>query len=202
MVWSLCSALHSLGRRVRGDTRPRVASYAVFTRVLHAAHEVHSRLAMSTSKAGWRGRVIGIGVTAIAASQITGCVTRSPIAPSAVSTSRGTNLELVLSDQTRVSLDNAVSSDNSLCGVVQHCVGPSCVHVRVDECVDKKDVVTLKERKVNGTGIAVGVVAGVALTVGAIMLATSSSRPSGGSTGGSSGGSSGGSWTLSRRGTR
>ena len=144
---------------------------------------------MSTSKAGWRGRVIGIGVTAIAASQITGCVTRSPIAPSAVSTSRGTNLELVLSDQTRVSLDNAVSSDNSLCGVVQHCVGPSCVHVRVDECVDKKDVVTLKERKVNGTGIAVGVVAGVALTVGAIMLATSSSRPSGGSTGGSTGGS-------------
>ena len=143
---------------------------------------------MSHSKA-WCKRAIGSCAAAFIASQITGCANREPIAPNAVPRSGRTDLEIVLADGTSVRLDDAKSSGESLCGVVYQCLGPSCGRVRVDHCVANQEVVTLKERKMTDTAVAVGVtgaVLGVALTVAAIAAASSSSRGGGPSSGGSS----------------
>lgn len=127
----------------------------------------------------WGGRAIAICVAAFIASQVTGCTKREPITPSAVPTSGNADLEIVLADGTSVRLDDAKGSGEGLCGVVHQCLGPSCGRVRVDHCVAKQDVVTLKERKMSDTAVAVGVtgaVLGVALTVAAIAAASSSPK--------------------------
>lgn len=149
---------------------------------------------MSTSKT-WGGRATAIGLAALLASQISGCTKREPISPSAVPTSRGADLEMVLADGTSVRLDDAVSSGESFCGSVHQCIGPRCRNVRADHCVAKQDVVTLKERSMNEAGVAVGIMGaaiGVGLTVAAIAAASSSSRTSGTTGGGSSGTSTNG----------
>lgn len=178
--------MHSLGRRLRAHARTRAVS--------HAAHEVHSRLAMSTTKA-WGGRVMGICVIALAAGHVTGCVSRERVSPSAVPTSGdGADLQVVLADGTGLHLDGSHTTAEGICGVPSHCLGPSCARIRVDRCVPKEDVVSLKERKVNTAGIALGAAGatiGAVLVVAAVVAASSSSR-TGGSGGSSSSSSSNG----------
>ncbi len=115
------------------ENEPAVARQAVYDvassggrafAVSRAAREVHTRLAMSTSKT-WGGRAIAIGVAVLAASQVIGCTRREPISPDAVRTSGRADLEVVLADGTSVRLDDASSSGDRLCGKVYHFHSPS-----------------------------------------------------------------------------
>jgi hypothetical protein len=141
---------------------------------------------MSTSKT-WGGRWLGVCVATCLA---TGCVTKEPIAASAVPTSGDANLELLLADGTNIRLDDATSSDERLCGVVYSCLGPSCKRVRVDRCVAKQDVVSLKERKANTAAIGMGVAGAVVGTALIVAAVASTSSGSGGTTSGGSSSSS------------
>jgi hypothetical protein len=115
----------------------------------------------------------------LAAGQLTGCMKREPISPDAVPTAgAGTTLEVALLDGTGLHLDEAHATGDSFCGEPSHCNGPSCAHIRLDGCVAKQDVVSLRTRKVDGAAVAMGATGAAIAVVGVVALAVASSSSS------------------------
>jgi hypothetical protein len=126
--------------------------------------------------------------TLVAATLASGCISTKRISPDAVPTSgERPDVDVVLLDGTTLRLADARAGGDTLCGEPSHCAGSRCTQIRVEGCVPKQDIVSLKARTLNTGAIALGV-AGAAIAVGLTVAAASSSGSS--KTGGTYGGGS------------
>lgn len=108
---------------------------------------------------------------------VAGC-TKRPISANEVSREERPDVEMRLADGTFVRLEDAQSSEGSICGRLLTCSGRSCPTVRMRQCVTKEDIATIHVHEVNKNAIAAGVIVGIsaAVVVGAVIVSTNNSH--------------------------
>jgi hypothetical protein len=108
-----------------------------------------------------------------------GCTTRT-LSPNAVGdTGDRPNVEILLTDFTRLDMDGARTSENAVCGHIHGCDGESCEGLHVlSGCVSKERIRSIEVREVNKGAVIGGILAGV-VTVGLVagVAATAGSHP-------------------------